>query len=291
MSRPYPAIPMAGAVVVVTGGARGIGLSTASRFIARGARVAIGDLDELAAQTAAASLGESARGYQVDVGDTESFRAFLDRVEDDIGPVEILINNAGIMPIGAFLAEPEEVTRATFAVNVFAHMTAARIIAPRMIARGRGHIVNVTSAAGKIHSAGLAGYTAAKHAATAFSRSLREELRPHGVSVSAVLPSAINTQLVDGIPLGVVRIGVLPPSIVARRIESTVRRRPALAGAPHGLVPLLTFANLVPEWLWLAGRRLVNADRTLGPIDRVARAEYDARITANAAHPAEEPRP
>ncbi|MEZ0362548.1 SDR family NAD(P)-dependent oxidoreductase [Mycobacterium sp. pUA109] len=281
MSRPYPPIPVAGAVVAITGAARGIGFAVATRFARRGAHVAVGDLDGDAARAAADRLGDRARGYRLDVTDPDSFAAFVDAVERECGAIDILVNNAGIMPIGAFLDEPDAVTRACFEVNVFAHMTAARILAPRMIARGHGHIVNVTSAAGKIHSAGLAGYTAAKHAATAFSRSLREELRPHGVSVTAVLPSAINTQLVDGIPLGIIRLGVLPPSVVARRIESTVRRRPPLAGVPIGLATLLSLANLVPERLWLAGRRIVNADRTMGPIDRAARADYDARIAAN----------
>lgn len=281
MSKAYPTIPVTGAVVAVTGAARGIGLATATRFARRGAHVAIGDLDGDAARAAAEAIGHGARGYRLDVTAPDSFRAFIDAAESDFGDLDILVNNAGIMPIGAFLDEPEEVTRADFEVNVFAHMTAARIVAPKMIARGRGHIVNVTSAAGKIHSAGLAGYTAAKHAATAFSRSLREELRPHGVSVTAVLPSAINTQLVDGIPLGRLKIGVLPPSVVARRISSTVRHRPPLAGAPAGLATVLNLANLIPERIWLAARHLVNADRTLGPIDHDARAEYDARIAAN----------
>jgi len=282
--RSYPQISVAGAVVVVTGAARGIGFAVASRFASRGATVALGDLDGQAAREAAAAIGHRAYGYQLDVTAPESFRAFLDTVESDCGAIDILVNNAGIMPIGAFLDEPDEITRACFDVNAFAHMTAARIAAPRMIDRGRGHIVNVTSAAGKIHSAGLASYTASKHAATAFSRSLREELRPHGVSVTAVLPAAVNTQLVDGIPLGILRIGVLSPRAVARRVESTVRRRPPLTGAPKGLTTLLTLANLIPERLWLAGRHIVNADRTMGPIDRTARAEYDARITANT-HP------
>jgi NAD(P)-dependent dehydrogenase (short-subunit alcohol dehydrogenase family) len=279
--RAYPEIPLAGAVVAVTGAARGIGLATARAFAKRGAMVALGDLDESAVNDAATTIGSQGRGYLVNVTNADSFAEFIDAVEKELGPVHVLVNNAGIMPIGPFLEEPADVTEKTFGVNVFAHMHAARVVAPRMIDRGRGHIVNVTSAASRLHSPGLAGYTASKHAALAFSRSLREEIRPHGVSVTAVLPSAVNTQLVDGIPLGVLRFGVIPPAMVARRIVSTVRRRPPLAGVAFGLTPLLAAANLVPERLWLLGRRVVNADRTMGPIDRDARADYDARIAAN----------
>lgn len=279
--RTYPEIRLAGAVVAVTGAARGIGLATAQTFAKRGSLVALGDLDGPAVKDAAAAIGPEALGYQVNVTQRNSFAEFVDAVEDEFGPVDVLVNNAGIMPIGPFLNERDEVTATTFGVNVFAHMHAARVVAPRMIDRGRGHIINVTSAASRLHSPGLAGYTASKHAALAFSRSLREEIRPHGVSVTAVLPSAVNTQLVDGIPLGLVRFGVISAAMVARRIVATVRSRPPLAGVPFGLTPLLAAANLVPERLWLLGRRLVNADRTMGPIDRDARAEYDARIEAN----------
>lgn len=279
----YTPIELDRATVVVTGGARGIGLTTVRRFIAKGARVVIGDLTYDAAVDAAKAVGANAYAFQVDVGNPDSYRRFIDDVEAKIGPIDVLVNNAGVMPVGPLLAEEDAVAVATMNVNYWAHYHAIKLIAPRMVDRGRGHIVNVTSAAGKVHSAGLATYVASKHAATGLARSAREELAGTGVSVTAVLPSAVRTQLVDGIPFNILeRIGLVPPSWIAWTIVWTLRRRPAIVGGPPGLVTLLNLAAFVPESLWLFGRRVTNADRIMGPIDRERRKDYDSRIALQA---------
>lgn len=277
----FTPINLRGAVVVVTGAARGIGFETARLYAARGAQVAIVDRQADEVQDAAQRIGNGVRGFDVDVTDADAVAAFVDVVEDQIGPVDVYVNNAGIMPVGPFSDEDGSVTRAVFEVNFWAHVHAIRAVAPRMVSRGRGHIVNVTSAAGRVHSAGLASYVASKHAATGFSRSLREELLDTGVSITAVMPSAARTDLVSGIPFGIERIGIVSPSLVARRIVGTLRRRPPVAGAPIGITPFLALAMLIPEWIWLLGRRIAKADRTMGPVDRAARASYDGRIAAN----------
>jgi NAD(P)-dependent dehydrogenase (short-subunit alcohol dehydrogenase family) len=278
-----PAIDLAKAVVAVTGGGRGIGFATAEAFAARGASVAIGDLQLDAARDAAQEIGDRAWAFQLDAGDRDSYAGFVAAVEEHIGPIDVLVNNAGIMPIGPLLEEPEAVSVAQMRVNFWAHYHGFKLVAPRMVARGRGHIINVTSGAGKIHIAGLAVYTASKHAATALSRSVREELLGTGVTVTAVLPAAVQTQLVDGIPFhllpfGIDRLFIMRPGSVAQTIVGTLRDRPAVVGAPAGLLLALNLAQFVPEPMWLLARRLTRADRTVGPIDREARREYDARI-------------
>ncbi|BDT99306.1 SDR family NAD(P)-dependent oxidoreductase [Nocardia sputorum] len=282
--RKFPPIPLSGAIVVITGGARGIGLATAGLFASKGARVVIGDLTADAAASAAQTLGSKAFGYPVDVGDKASYQRLIDAVEREVGPIDVLVNNAGIMPVGGLLDEDDAVAVATFNVNYWAHYHALKIIAPRMMARGRGHIVNVTSAAGKLHSPGLGSYVAAKHAATGLSRCAREELMASGISVTAVLPWAVRTQLVDGIPFNAwERMGIVSPTRIARTIVGTLGRRPALVGGPPGLLTALNLAAHVPEPLWLLGRRWTNADRVMGPIDRDSRKEYDDRITMQTA--------
>jgi NAD(P)-dependent dehydrogenase (short-subunit alcohol dehydrogenase family) len=271
------------AVVAVTGGARGIGFATAKAFAARGARVAIGDLDADGAEHAAREIGEHAWGFGLDAGERESYAIFVASVQEHVGPIDVLVNNAGIMPIGPVLEEPDAVSEAQMRVNFWAHYHALKLVAPGMVSRGRGHIVNVTSAAGKIHAAGLAVYCATKHAANALSRSAREELAGTGVTVTAVMPAAVNTQLTDGspfnfLPFGLERGLILKPESVADTIVGTLKNRPALAGTPRGLRTALDLMQFIPEPVWMLSRRLLSADRTMGPIDRQARSEYDARI-------------
>ncbi|HWE33075.1 MAG TPA: SDR family NAD(P)-dependent oxidoreductase [Solirubrobacteraceae bacterium] len=273
------------AVVAVTGGGRGIGRATAKAFAERGARVAIGDLYLQAASDAALEIGQNAIPFELDAGDRDSYATFAATVQEHLGPIDVLVNNAGIMPVGPLFDEPESVSVAQMNVNFWAHYHGLRLVAPGMVRRGRGHIVNVTSAAGKIHAAGLAMYCATKHAANALSRSAREELNGTGVTVTAVMPAAVKTQLTDGIPFNILPFGlerafILKPESVADTIVGTLKNRPALAGTPRGLTLTLDVAQFVPEPVWLLARKLVGADRTLGPIDRDARREYDARIEA-----------
>lgn len=275
----FTEIQMEGAIALVTGGARGIGLSIAQRLAREGVRVVIADLDGEAAVRAAREIGSGARGFALDVTEFDEYLRVVTEVEETLGPIDIVVNNAGIMPVGPLLGELRGVAEATMRVNFWSHYISYQVLAPRMIARGRGHFINVTSAAGAIHSPGLASYVASKHAATGFARSAREELAGTGVTISTVMPAAVRTQLVDGIPFKWwEKLGIIPPGWVARDAVRTVRNRPAVVGSPRGTVLALRLQHLVPEWLWLLGRRFVNADRTVGPVDRRARSEYDGRI-------------
>lgn len=272
------------AVVAITGSGRGIGRATAEAFVRAGARVAIGDLDAAAAQATAGEIGARARAYELDVTDLASFRRFRDDVEKDLGPLDVLVNNAGIMPVGSFLNESIDVAITQTDVNYWGVYYGMRLAAERMISRRRGHIVNITSGAGKFVIPGVAGYCAAKSAATALSVGAGEELRKHGVTVTAVLPVAVNTQLTDGIPLKHVpnalrRFIIIEPHQVAEVIVDSVRRRPVLTAAPRWVTPLLAAVQLVPQSVIRLLLDPIATKTTLGEIDRSARAEYDGRIT------------
>ena len=187
-----------GKVVVVTGGARGIGYATAKTLHQLGARVAIGDVDEVAVKEAGTDLdvGFYAR---LDVTDRQSFTTFLDDVERELGPLDVLINNAGIAPAGRFLDEPDEVTQRTIAINIFGVILGTKLAAERMVKRRRGHIINIASLAALGAAPGIATYTATKHAVLGFTDTARLELRGTGVTLSAVMPTLTNTSMVDGV--------------------------------------------------------------------------------------------
>lgn len=265
-----------GASVAITGAARGIGYATAKAFIAQGAKVFIGDLDADMAKTAAEELG--CVGTGVDVRSRESLSEFLAGIEP---PLEVLVNNAGIMPAGRFVDEPDAVTDAIVDVNLNGVLRATKLVLPGMLERGSGHIVNVASYLGEVPAAGLASYCASKHAVVGFSEAVRDELAGTGVTVTVVLPSAVRTDLVSGVKLG----GMLPtvdPEDIAEAIVGTCKGRPAVVAVPGWMRSYEAVAALIPDKMVGAVRGRLTRDRVLRSLDTEARAGYEERIRRDA---------
>lgn len=191
-------VSLTGQVVAVTGAARGIGFQIAKQLVGRGARVAISDVDAVALEAARAELGV-ALTHALDVTDPVAFDAFLDSVEAELGPLDALVNNAGIMPTGPLLEEADATTRAVFEVNVLGMMWGSKKALARMVPRGRGHLVNLASTMGIIAIPGLATYNASKAAMVMYGEALAAEFEESGVRVTTVLPSAVNTDLASGL--------------------------------------------------------------------------------------------
>lgn len=265
--------------VLITGGARAIGAATAKLLAARGARVWIGDVDEDTCLQTAAELGVS--GGRLDVTSAASWQHLLARIEASDGPLDILINNAGVMPLGAFEAETQQVRDLILDVNIRGVLNGMQAVLPGMARRGRGHVVNVASMAGMIPVPGMVTYNASKFAALGASLSARREYAGTGVAVSAVLPSAVRTELTSGAPLG----GGMPtvdPDDVAAAIVAVLRSRAARRSVPRWVAPAWSTTAFVPEWLQNLARRLVDDRRALTSIDTAARSAYIARVDRQA---------
>ncbi|MGN6160183.1 MAG: SDR family oxidoreductase [Marmoricola sp.] len=255
----YPRIDLRGASVAITGGARGIGLATAEAFAARGARVAIGDLDADAATAAAKSFDGA--GLALDVTDATSCETFIAAAEAAHGPVSILVNNAGVMPNGDFLELGLACDRMTMDVNLFGVIHGMRAVLPGMLERGSGHIVNVASLAGKLAVKGLATYNASKFAVVGLTAATRLEYAPCGVSITAILPSAVDTALASGLDMR--PIPKVKPEAIATAVVDSVEHRRAEVAVPGYVGLLADVAMVTPTPILDRFRRLVRDDRAL----------------------------
>ncbi|MDT4915446.1 MAG: hypothetical protein QOI15_2701 [Pseudonocardiales bacterium] len=268
-------------VVFITGAARGIGRATAAALVGEGARVVIADLDaELAADTAVEVGAELAQG--VDVTDHAAFTAALDEAERNVGLLDVLINNAGVMPIGAFPDETDESAYRAFEINVFAVMHGTREALRRMQPRGHGHVVNVASMAGVVPTPGAAIYAASKHAVVGFCESLWWELRGSGVDLSYVLPALVNTELAAGMKRTRAS-NVIEPEAVAAEIIGALKSPRLAVFAPHSMGPITKVSAMLPR---AVGNRIMTAsgsDRLiLDSLGSAGRTAYQQRVDASA---------
>ncbi len=255
-----------GTAVIVTGGARGIGRATVERLARAGASVAVGDLDPDLLDDVTAEFGSRVMAAHLDVTDPASWRTFLESVED-LGPWDVLVNNAGI-------------TRAIFEVNVHGPINGIKAVAPAMVERGQGHIVNVSSAVGRVPVPDAATYSASKFAVVGFSEALRMELAPSGVDVSLILPAVVQTELSDGVPHAK---GMKPvtPEDVAAAIEDVIREPRPEVWVPNWAQALTKITQAMPRRFQDFVDRTTNASQLLAGVDPAARAAYEERVRRN----------
>nr|WP_246372119.1 SDR family oxidoreductase [Gordonia humi] len=265
---------VAGKVVAITGGARGIGFEIAEQILAVGGRVAIGDIDGDAVGKSAADLG--IEGVELDVTDSASFEDFLDAVEERVGPVDVLINNAGIMPVGSFLDYDEALIRRTVEIDLVGVVLGTRAAARRMVGRGGGQIINIASVAGRLAAPGLSVYNGAKAGVIEFSETLDFELERQGVRVSAVLPSFTNTALVTGINTNSI-VKTVDTDVVGRQVLSTIATGRTRTTAPASM-RWVDAMPVTPLRLKRRLARIAGTDRMFLDTDASARAAYSKRI-------------
>lgn len=226
-----------GTVAVVTGASAGIGLATARAFADAGADVVLAARREDRLKEAAKqieSAGRRALAVRCDVSRLEELEALRDRVDTEMGGADVLVNNAGVPGGGPFAKLPLEKIADVAGTNFLSVLWATKLFLPRMLERGRGHVVNVASLAGRYAVPGGAVYAGAKHGVVGFSESLYYELQNKGVLVTVVNPAFVGT---EGFPhTDKPDRMVMKPERIARVIVDVVRR---------GMAPEVS----VPRWL------------------------------------------
>lgn len=228
---------LADKVVLVTGAARGMGKVHALNFANEGSRLIITDVDAaVLAETAEEmkSRGIEVYHYRLDISKREACFELADKVESEVGPVDVLINNAGITENYAVLDLSETSLRRMMDVNYFGNTWMMQAFVPRMIKRGKGHVVNICSVAGKVGNPLMGGYSATKHALIGITDTLRMELHGKGIDFTIVNPGYVKTGMFEGAKLPFVTAWQTPEKVADAVLRAVKKKQvevnvPALA--------------------------------------------------------------
>jgi len=226
---------LAGKNVIVTGAASGIGLATAQRFARDGAKVALWDINEEGAKRAAAELnaaGAKAIASRVDVSNRAQVNAAVERVHAEFGPVQILVNNAGITYFQPFMEMNEESWDRVMSINLKSMLVCTQAVLPDMLAAKWGRIINVSSSIAQTGSANMTAYAASKGGVIAFTKSLAQELVRTGITVNNVPPGFVDTPMLRN--EGTVGLGVSVDVVAAHMPMGR-------AGRPENIAAACTF--------------------------------------------------
>jgi NAD(P)-dependent dehydrogenase (short-subunit alcohol dehydrogenase family) len=250
-----------GKTALVTGAGSGIGQQTALAFARRGAHVVICDLSKEGLDQTAGRIESLGRGgvtaEVVDVADAQQMQSFADRVHERVHAVDVLMNNAGVAIAGGFLDTSLPDWDWILGVNLKGVIHGCHCFVPKMVERGAGgHVVNVASAAGYLGSAELAAYCTTKFAVVGLSESLRDELSPHGIGVTAVCPGLINTPITRAAKL------------VGRDFDEGMRDEMVRTYERRGYTPERVARNIL---------KAVQKDRAVAPIAAEAWVMYYAK--------------
>jgi NAD(P)-dependent dehydrogenase (short-subunit alcohol dehydrogenase family) len=274
---------LSGRVVAITGAARGIGKATAAALVRQGARVAIADIDAELARRTADELGGGVRAYEVDVTSRPSVAAFLDSVERDLGPLDVMVNNAGIMPIGPFLEEGDGSAVRQLDINVHGVIFGMKEALPRMLSRRSGHIVNLASVAGKAGFPHLATYCASKHAVIGLTESVRGEFQGSGIEFTCILPSLVDTELTAGLKAGR-GIEKAKPEDVADAIIEVLQVPRVEVYVPRLVGKITAVMQALPRPAREAIGRILDGDKVMVQADMSERRAYEDRAAASSDH-------
>lgn len=239
-------------IIVVTGGASGIGKAMAERFHSEGAeKIIIADLDAQGAEAVAASVDGWSK--VVDVSKEEQILALIEETEKKFGPIDLFCSNAGI-GIGKGLDEPAEVWQKIWEVNTMSQVYAAKHLVPRMIARGGGYLLNTASAAGLLSQIGSVTYAVTKHAAVALAEWISITHGADGIKVSVLCPQAVRTPMTAAGP-GVAGVdGMIEPEQAVDAVIETLRNETFLV-LPHPEVADYIKRKTSDYDRWLHGMR------------------------------------